>query len=112
RTHGLPLAFPSCAPPTQQSGFLTVGSPDANGADANSIGSLRIDAIPGDPSTPTDEADVRLLLSITDVRNRPAPTDYTGQLQGLLPIRITDLDNAPPSGGSPAATTQDGTFAF
>ncbi len=113
RTHGAPLAFPSCAPPSQQSGFLTVGTPDANGvAAANSVGFIRIDAMPGDPSTPADEADVRLRFHISDVRNRPALTDYAGELQGRIPIRITDLDNAPPSGGSSAGTTQDGTFAF
>ena len=38
RTHGAPLAFPSCNPPVQTSNFLTVGSPDANGAPANSVG--------------------------------------------------------------------------
>ena len=32
RTHGPPLAFPSCASPAQTSGNLTVGTPDANGA--------------------------------------------------------------------------------
>ena len=32
RTHGPPLAFPSCNPPVQSSTSLTVGSPDANGA--------------------------------------------------------------------------------
>ena len=32
RTHGPPLAFPSCSPPVQTSDFLTVGTPDANGA--------------------------------------------------------------------------------
>ena len=36
RTHGPPLAFPSCNPPVQTSSFLTVGTPDANGAPANS----------------------------------------------------------------------------
>src|SRR5690349_4715296 len=35
--HGPPLAFPSCSPPVQTSNFLTVGTPDANGAGANSI---------------------------------------------------------------------------
>ena len=40
RTHGSPLAFPSCAPPVQESNYLTVGTPDANGAAANSVGSL------------------------------------------------------------------------
>jgi hypothetical protein len=62
--------------------------------------------------TPEDEADVDLRFRITDVRNRPALTDYTGELQARVPIRITDLDNAPPAGGSSAGTTQDGTFAF
>ena len=38
RTHGAPLAFPSCNPPVQTSNFLTIGSPDANGAGANSTG--------------------------------------------------------------------------
>src|SRR5207253_8450882 len=28
RTHGAPLAYPSCAPPVQTSSFLTVGTPD------------------------------------------------------------------------------------
>ena len=31
RVHGPPLDDPSCAPPVQQSGTLTVGTPDANG---------------------------------------------------------------------------------
>ena len=57
-------------------------------------------------------ADIQLVAEVTDVRNRTGLTDYTGQLQARLPIRITDLDNAPPSGGSGAGTAQDGTFAF
>lgn len=112
RTHGAPLAFSSCAPPTQQSGFLTVGTPDANGNQANSIGSVLLKTVDGDPNNPADEADLRLTASLTDVRNRTGLTDYTGQLQVRLPIRITDLDNPPPSGGSGAGTAQDGTFAF
>src|SRR5690242_20853895 len=40
RTHGAPLAFPSCNPPVQASSYLTVGTPDANGAPSNSIGSI------------------------------------------------------------------------
>jgi hypothetical protein len=112
RTHGAPLALGSCNPPVQQSGFLTVGTPDANGVAANSVGFVRLDAIPGDASTPADDADLRLRTSITDVRNRAGLTDYAGQLQTRLSIRITDLDNPPPSGGSGAATVQDATFAF
>ena len=39
RTHGPPLAFPSCNPPVQSSSAVTIGSPDFNGAAANSEGS-------------------------------------------------------------------------
>jgi hypothetical protein len=102
-THGAPLAFGSCAPPSQQSSFLTVGTPDSNGAQANSTGFVRLRAKVGD---------IELEASMTDVRNRAGLGDYGGELQVLLPIRITDLNNPPPAGGSGAATTQDGTFAF
>jgi glucose/arabinose dehydrogenase len=112
RTHGAPLAFGSCAPPSQQSTFLTVGTPDANGAAAGSVGYVRLKVIGGDPSAPPDEADIELTAAITDVRNRPALTDYAGELQARLAIRVTDLDNPPPSGGSGAATGQDTTFPF
>jgi glucose/arabinose dehydrogenase len=112
RTHGAPLAFGSCAPPSQQSGFLTVGTGDANGASARSVGFVALKTIAGDLTTGVDEADVQLTALITDVRNRTGLTDYAGELQARLPIRITDLDNPPPAGGSGAGTAQDGTFAF
>src|SRR6185503_13900664 len=38
RIHGPPLAIESCNPPVQTSKFLTVGTFDANGANANSAG--------------------------------------------------------------------------
>jgi glucose/arabinose dehydrogenase len=110
RTHGPPLASGACNPPTQASGFLTVGTLDANGAPAKSIGSVRLDAKLGDSSTPPDEADIRLATSMTDVRRKNDLLDYTGELQTRLPIRITDRDNSPPAGS--AATTQDSSFAF
>jgi glucose/arabinose dehydrogenase len=103
RTHGAPLASGSCAPPTQQSSFLTVGTPDANAAAANSVGSVVLKAATGDLMLTTD---------ITDVRNRPALTDYAGQLQARLSVRATDLNNPPPSGGSGAGTVQDFQFTF
>jgi glucose/arabinose dehydrogenase len=112
RTHGAPLAYGSCAPPTQQSGFLTVGTPEANGSQANSVGSVSLKTVVGNSSTSADEADLKLDVSFTDIRNRAGLTDYAGQLQVRLPIRITDLDNPPPSGGSGAGTAQDGTFTF
>ena len=71
RTHGAPLAFPSCNPPVPASAYLTVGSPDANGAPANSVGSVRIDAKVGVPGPP-DDSDVLLKASISDVRCTPA----------------------------------------
>src|SRR4051812_25276179 len=47
RTHGAPLAFPSCNPPTRSSSVLTIGSPDSNGFTANSISSMKLDVISG-----------------------------------------------------------------
>src|SRR5687767_9880926 len=42
RTHGPPLAFPSCNPPVPSSNFVTVGTPDANGAPAKSQGLMKV----------------------------------------------------------------------
>ena len=98
RMHGPPLAFGSCNPPAQASPELTVGTPDANGQAAGSSGSVRARTIIGNPSTPADEADVSLTVSITDVRRRSGLADYTGQLQLRLPMRITDRDNGGAAG--------------
>jgi predicted acyl esterase len=105
KTHGAPLAFGSCGPPSQVSPNLTVGSPDANGAPVNSIGSVRLDAIAGNPLTPADEADVQLRVSLTDVRQAAGLADYTGQLQETTSVRITDRANG--GAGDEAATVQD-----
>ncbi len=63
-------------PPAQTSGQLTVGTPDANGEAEQSVGSVRLVALPGNPSTLADEADARIDTSITDVRThgRTSPT--------------------------------------
>ena len=105
RTHGPPLAFPSCTP-TQEPGELTVGSPDANGRPAKSVSYLRVNPLRGDPSTSADEADVRLRATINDVRLRSDLSDYTGDLEARLTIKITDRDNMPHPGGPGAATVQ------
>jgi hypothetical protein len=110
RTHGAPLAFPSCAPPVQSSGFLTVGTPDANGAAANSIGSVTFKAVNGDPATAADEADVKFTASTTDVRLKAGLGDYTGQLQGSVRLRITD--RASGTAQNEPATVQDFAFKF
>jgi hypothetical protein len=106
RTHGPGLAFPSCNPPVQSSGELTVGTPDANGSTANSIGFAKLQVIPGNAGTPTvDEADVRFIASISDVRLKSGLADYAGELQLAAELRITDKLN----GASPVdnGTTAD-----
>lgn len=111
-THGAPLAFRSCHPPVQASDFLTVGTPEANGAGVNSIGSMTLKV------KTTSPEDLLISGSISDVRCLPATSmtvcnsangadgpDYSGQLQGNATIRITDHYNGP--GQNEAATVQD-----
>ena len=109
RTHGPPLAFPSCNPPVQSSTAVTVGTPDANGAAANSEGSVKLEVIVGVPGPP-DDSDVAITANITDVRCKAGTTacgaanaadgaDYTGAVQGNATIRITDHFNAIAAGG-------------
>ena len=112
RTHGAPLAFPSCNPPVQSSSYLTIGSPDANGAAANSTGFILL-RVKG-----TSPEDVLIDSQITDVRCLPAGNasvcnsanagdgpDYSGGVQGNAMIRITDHYNGP--GLNEAATVTD-----
>ena len=107
RVHGPPLDYPSCSAPQAKSSHVTVGTPDVNGAAANMMGAITLDVITGNPATPTDEADVRIRMDVTDVRCREAFTaacgdpnsnvtdrlDYVGDLVGALGLRITDKDN-------------------
>jgi hypothetical protein len=110
RVHG-PPDFPgnasnpdgSCSPPAQMSAQLTVGTPDANGAAAKSVGSARLKTVTGNPATLADEADVRISLSLADVRRRSDLADYSGQLQLETSLRITDRNNGP----SETGTVQD-----
>ena len=104
RTHGPPLAFPSCSSPDQTSPNLTVGTPDANGLGANSIGMARLATIVGSPSTPGDQADVTVDVSITDVRQAGTFADYAGELEQVTNLRITDRANGT---GNESATVQD-----
>ena len=103
-THGPPLAFPSCSSPDQASPNLTVGTPDANGRGANSIGFVRLATIAGTPSTPEDEADVNVEVSISDVRETAGLGDYTGELNQVTTLRITDRANGT---GNESGTVQD-----
>jgi hypothetical protein len=118
RTHGPPLASPSCNPPVQSSSFLTVGTPDANGAAANSVGWIRLDVHIGPPGPP-DDSEVRIKATISDVRckagtsacgnaNTVGGRDYIGDLQADAMIRISDHFNAvDPGGGTDPATVVD-----
>jgi plastocyanin len=110
RSHGAPLAFGSCAPPAQASPLLTVGTTDSNGANANAIASVRLDAVAGDPLTVPDEADVKVKVSSTDVRLAAGLGDYTGELEARLSLRITDRGSGPT--GDEAATVQDFDLPF
>jgi hypothetical protein len=98
RQHGAPLSFPSCAPPTQESSQLTVGTPESNGRRANSIGYVLYRALIGD---------VGLSLSLTDVRRASGLTDYTGELRESVVVRMTDRRNGPAGSGSDDATMVD-----
>jgi hypothetical protein len=113
RTHGAPLAFPSCNPPVQESSSLTVGTPDANGAAANSLAFVQFKVIPAN-----FDGELRVSGSVSDVRCRPGTDasvcnspntadgpDYSGEVEINSTIRITDHYNGP--GLNEAATVQD-----
>jgi len=67
-------------------------------------------AIVGNPGTPADEADVAITFQATDIRNRPALTDYTGELQGRVLLRITDRRNGTTT--TDTATVTDVSYTF
>jgi hypothetical protein len=101
RVHGPPLDEPSCNPPTSSSTTVRVGMP---GVPHKSYSTLRLAVIEGNPSTTeTDEADVKIDFSSTDVRcagtSAICPggqgSDYTGKLLGRVTLRITDQASGP-----------------
>jgi hypothetical protein len=116
KTHGSPLAYQSCNPPVQLSSYLTVDTPDANGAFANFVGSLQLNVKVNSPPTPSD---VMMNANIADVRckggvstcgatNAIAGPDYTGELRAIPQLRITDRLNG--SAGTEAATVSEISF--
>ena len=110
RTHGPPLAFGSCNPPQRASSYLTVGTPDANGLPTRSSGSLTADVVVGIPATQTDEADLLLSVTFTDVRLASDLTDYAGELSAQFLVRRTDKESQPFN--STPGTMIDRTFSF
>jgi len=120
RTHGPPLAFPSCSGPTQTSGYLTVGNPPSSGA--NMTGQLRIRGITGTPGPPEDSYLI-YTARISDVRCKAvsagcsAPgADYVGTLGFAMTVRATDhyTCTPPPDPCSPVdpGTVEDFTVRF
>ena len=108
--HAAPPASDACNPPRPLSRELTVGTPSLNGAAAQSVGHLRIDVIAGDPATPADEADLGLVLEITDVRRSGSLSDYDGELRTVATLRVTDNLSGP--AGSDDATVADFPLSF
>jgi glucose/arabinose dehydrogenase len=94
RTHGAPLAFGSCAPPAPSSSQLTVGTPDSNGQGSSATGFVLYKTI-GSAATPPNDADVRVIAHLTDVRRKVGLADYTGELAVLTPLRLTDSASGP-----------------
>jgi hypothetical protein len=99
RTHGPPLAFDSCNPPSQSSPNVTVGTPDANGAAAHSVGFASFKVWPPFPNS--FDTDFNIELSLSDVRcgsgattcgppNDRGGPDYTGEVQLEHLVRLTE----------------------
>jgi hypothetical protein len=119
RTHGPPLAFPSCSSPLQVSSRLTAGNPPAE--PAGLVGRWTILAKPGVPGAP-DDSGAPILTSIDDVRCGSSPSagcptpgaDYAGDIDVRAVVRISDHHNAVAPGPSfpDAATVQDLELAF
>jgi hypothetical protein len=104
-THGSPLSFPSCHPPATFATQVTTGTPDVNGQPVKSIGWVRLDALAGDPATPGNEADVRMRVSDRDIRKTSDLSDYSGELEATMSVRLTDHDGANSAGNGPATST-------
>jgi hypothetical protein len=109
RTHGPPDIAGgtnpdgSCNPPVPSSAQLTIGT--------GAVGTASLSVLPGTPPASTDDSDVRLKVSLTDVRCKQASggctgagADYTGQLQARTVLRITDRYNGPSEVGVVADT--------
>jgi len=101
RTHGPPLAHPSCNPPIQRSPVLTVGTPDANGFAAVSSSYVRFKGL-GAPAAPED-SDIEVRVRVNDVHCRTANaacpggagSDYVGPLLVRATTQVTDRLNGP-----------------
>jgi len=94
RVHGGTLNYSSCNPPQASSGVLTTGAPDANGFASNMISSVKYNAINGNAGTEANEADVKIVVALTDVRTNPAGLDYVGPVLVRHSLVVTDQSNS------------------
>jgi dienelactone hydrolase len=109
-SHGQPLVFGSCAPARQRSSRLTIGTPDANGRAANSSGYVFYNVMPGNSSTPANEADVGIQFSLSDVRRAGDLSDYEGSVLVDQTLRLTDRASGPQE--NEPATMVESDFPF
>jgi Tol biopolymer transport system component len=94
------ISGPSCRNPQPESSYLTVGTPDYNGLQANSTGYVLFKV------RTTAPEDGLITVNLNDVRCRGtsggcsngALSDYTGNLLFYSTFRITDKNNQPGSG--------------
>ena len=94
-SHGPPLTTASCNPPVQSSDYLTLGAPDVNGLPVRGAGSVELKTLQENPINPNngDQGDVEIKVKFTDVRNQSGLSEYTGELQAVLTLRVTDRFN-------------------
>ena len=83
---------------------MTVGTADSNGQPTQALGKARIGVLESAPGGPY-EADVKVDVSQTDVRRGGDLSDYEGELELRLPLRITDKWNG--NGTDASATVTD-----
>jgi Tol biopolymer transport system component len=100
-THGSPLSFGSCSPPTPISPNLTTSAGEVR---ARSVGFVLLKAFPGSSDTTADEADISVKFRLTNVMHASDLSDYTGELQARMSVRRTDKYNGP--GGNEDLTSE------
>ena len=118
--HGPPLVAGSCSPAVPESDFLTVGTPDTNGASANSAGSATMRSICNPPAPGAvppctavgDQGDEEFQVSISDVRQKTTLLDYSGEIEARVTLRITDRWNGLCPGCPQPGTATDLPFSF
>jgi hypothetical protein len=90
--HAEPLAAPSCQPPVLSSPNLTIGTPDVNGEPANFRGYIGLQVQGESPIDLQngDQSDVEVTANLSDIRMAADLTDYTGELEARLQLRMTD----------------------